>query len=134
MHQISVKSIVFALIAGISSLFGGWDYTMTILVFLMFFDYLTGFIAAFLCRELSSKIGSRGILKKISILIMVVIAHLLDLAVGSSLPMFRNCCAYFYIGNEGLSVLENAVKIGIPVPALLKNGLKELTDESLDKK
>lgn len=111
---------------GFTYLFGGWDNCIIALVLFMALDYTTGVIAGYIKRELSSDIGRKGILKKFTIIIVLIIAVILDRLLNNGAWVFRTLVCYFYIANEGISLLENAVKIGIPVPEKIVNVLEQL--------
>lgn len=109
--------------------FGPWNDVLTALVVAMLIDYVSGVIAAYINPELSlnSQRGFRGILKKIMILLLVSLGHVLDAAMHQQII----CVAvtWFFLGNEGLSIVENAAKAGVPIPARLKETLEQLTEE-----
>lgn len=121
---ISVNSI-FALIGtAIAKALGGWDVALQVLVSLIVIDYITGVVLAILNKQLSSEIGFRGLAKKALILAIVYLAALLDQTIGSD--FIRTTSIMFYIANEGISVLENAGKLGVPYPKQIKNILLQL--------
>ncbi|GHV42528.1 hypothetical protein FACS189490_11710 [Clostridia bacterium] len=92
---------------------------------------LTGVLRAIVEKRLSSRIGSRGIVKKVAIFLVVGIGHLADMYLfAGDGDALRTAVAFFYIANEGLSVLENSVAIGLPVPARLKDALTQLRDKN----
>ncbi|WP_378955369.1 holin family protein [Pelosinus sp. sgz500959] len=107
---------------------GGFDQLLIALVIFMVLDYLTGIMAAYECSNLSSKIGFKGIIKKIFIFVLVVMAHQIDLVAGQDM-LVRTMVTWFFLGNEGLSILENAAKMGVPVPGALKEKLVQLTEQ-----
>lgn len=92
-------------------------------------DYISGIIRAGFERKLSSKIGFKGILKKIMIFIIVGIANICDKNLIKNEPMIRNAIIFFYIANEGLSILENALAIDLPIPKKLKILLEQFKEE-----
>jgi toxin secretion/phage lysis holin len=94
----------------------------------MCLDYLTGVIVAYVFGLLSSKTGFRGIVKKVAILALVIVAHQIDLVAGQGL-LVRTMVTWFFLGNEGLSILENSAKMGVPIPSVLKDKLAQLTEE-----
>lgn len=112
----------------------GQNNALDVLIAAMILDYATGVMAAYINRDmmLNSRRGFRGIAKKIMILMLVSFAHLLDNAVGQTIIAIT--VTWFFIGNEGLSVLENAAKAGLPVPESLKNTLEQLSKEKQVKK
>lgn len=109
--------------------FGEWNNQMEVLLIFMVVDYLTGLSAAFIQNNvyLDSRKGFKGIVKKIVILCLVVLAHQIDILIGQN-TLTRNVVLFFFIGNEGLSILENASNCGLPVPQKLKNTLTQFTE------
>ena len=105
---------------------GGVDGLLIALIVFMALDYLTGLMCAVLDKKLSSAIGFRGIFKKASILILVGIANIVDVHVVGTGSALRGAVICFYLSNEGLSLLENAAYIGLPVPERLKEVLAQL--------
>lgn len=105
---------------------GGVDGLMIALIVFMALDYLTGIMCAVLDKMLSSAIGFRGIFKKVLILMMVGIANIVDIHVVGTGSALRGAVICFYLSNEGLSLLENAAYIGLPVPERLKEVLAQL--------
>lgn len=131
---------ILKLIAGvagaIAGLFGEWTTTMTILVILMATDYISGWIVAWCGKSpktesggLSSKVGFIGIAKKAFIMIMVLLATLLDKAIGTGQMVFQSSLVLYYIANEGLSILENAALMGVPFPEKMKKALETLQEK-----
>ena len=107
---------------------GGVDGLMTAMLVLMVMDYVTGIMCAVIDRELSSSVGFRGIFKKVLILMLVGVAHIVDLHVVRSGEALRSAVICFYLSNEGVSVLENAGHMGLPIPEKLKAILAQLHD------
>ena len=105
---------------------GGVDGLMIALIVFMALDYLTGLMCAVLDKKLSSAVGFRGIFKKVLILMMVGIANIVDIHVVGTGSALRGAVICFYLSNEGLSLLENAAYIGLPVPERLKEVLAQL--------
>lgn len=118
---------VFGALSGY--LFGGWGQLIQILLVLVIIDYITGIVAAGYDGKLSSKVGFRGIAKKIMIFALVAVTHLIDQAIGQG-HIFRDAAIYFYLANELLSILENAGKTGLPVPEQIKNAVDVLKGKS----
>ncbi len=110
-------------------LFGAWSDALAALVVAMLIDYVSGVIAAYInpALSLNSQRGFRGILKKIMILLLVSLGHVLDTAMHQQIICIA--VTYFFLGNEGLSIVENAAKAGVPIPARLKETLEQLTEE-----
>ena len=110
-------------------LFGPWSTILTTLIILILVDMASGWIRAIVQKKLSSEQSWRGILKKLLILAIVVVAHQADGLVGTANNLLRNATSLFYCANEGISILENAVAAGLPVPQALKDVLKKLNGE-----
>ncbi|EAG9729399.1 holin family protein [Listeria monocytogenes] len=101
-------------------LFGEVDLLVKVLVCFIVADYISGLLASGYLGELSSKMGFKGIAKKIAILILVAIAHQIDLILGTH-NTTRDAVIFFYLANELISILENIVRMGMKVPEVLKN-------------
>jgi toxin secretion/phage lysis holin len=110
-------------------LFGGWSAPLQILVAFIIIDYLSGVVAAFVCKRLDSAIGARGIAKKVGFLVLVAVAHLLDQIAGLGAPVLQTATIWFLIANEGVSITENLGEIGVPIPKTLQDALRRLRDE-----
>lgn len=118
-------------VGAISYMYGEMNGLLTALFIAIILDYITGLIKAGITHTLSSEIGFKGILKKVLILLVVGLAHVIDNCVGSG-ETWRNIAIVFYICNEGLSLLENCVACGLPVPDKIKDALLSLEND--DKK
>ena len=105
---------------------GGVDGLMTALLIFMVLDYITGLMCAIADKQLSSAVGFKGVCKKVLILMLVGVAHIVDLHVVGTGSALRGAVICFYLSNEGLSLLENAAHIGLPVPDKLKDVLAQL--------
>ena len=131
---------ILAGVAGfIAGLFGEWSTVLTILVVMMSVDYLSGWIVAWCGRSpktegggLSSKVGFIGLAKKGFIMLLVLVATMLDKAIGNGTSIFQSSLVLYYIANEGLSILENAALLGVKFPEKLRKAL-ETMKESEDK-
>ncbi|EPC8417693.1 holin [Bacillus wiedmannii] len=108
---------------------GGWDTTLKVLVIMAAIDYLTGVIAAGFNGELKSKVGFKGIAKKVVLFLLVAAAAQADAIVGTNSAL-REATIFFFIGNELLSLLENAGRMGIPLPSALTNAVEVLGGRS----
>jgi toxin secretion/phage lysis holin len=117
--EVIYKAGSAALGAVVGFLFGGWSKALILLVSLVVIDYSTGILASAVEGKLSSRVGFRGIPKKIMIFVMVAVGHLVDTAIGTN-HMFRDATIFFYCANELVSIIENAGRIGLPVPDRLK--------------
>ena len=126
--ELLVGSTVSAFGTVFCYLFGCWDRLIEALLVAMVLDYASGVIAAYLNpnKKLNSQKGFAGILKKIMILVMVATAHFVDYATGQEV-MIRSVVILFFLGNEGLSILENSANAGLPVPNGLKESLEQFT-------
>lgn len=108
---------------------GGWDGFLYALVAFVVIDYLTGIMVAILEKKLSSDIGFRGIFKKVLIFSLVAIAHIIDSQIIRTGSAIRTAVIFFYLSNEGISIIENTAKIGLPIPEKLKAVLEQLNKE-----
>ena len=107
---------------------------MHALVAFVVVDYITGVMGAVADKELSSEVGFRGIAKKVLIFLLVGIANILDVQVIGSGSVLRTAVIFFYLSNEGVSLLENAGHLGLPIPEKLKGILEQLHDRAEDGK
>jgi toxin secretion/phage lysis holin len=111
--------------AVVGYLFGEGSVVLQVLLAFIAFDYITGLLASGVEGKLSSKVGFKGIAKKLMILCLVAVGHLIDKAVGQG-SIIQNTVTFFYLGNELLSILENVGRSGVPVPDQLKNAVEIL--------
>ena len=132
MKQIwNVIQLMFAMIGGwIGWFLGGCDGLLYTLLAFVVIDYITGVMCAIVDKKLSSAIGFKGICRKVLIFALVGIGHILDTHVIGSGSVMRTAIIFFYISNEGVSLIENAVHIGLPVPKKLKDVLEQLHNRS----
>ena len=105
---------------------GGMDGLMIALLIFMVLDYITGLMCAIADKKLSSAVGFRGICKKVLILMLVGVAHIVDLHVVGTGDALRSAVVCFYLSNESVSMLENAAHLGLPIPEKLKSVLAQL--------
>ena len=105
---------------------GGMDGLLIALVVFITIDYITGIMCAVIDKKLSSAVGAKGIFKKVLILMLVGIANVIDVHVVGTGNALRGATVCFYLSNEGLSILENTVHLGLPVPDKLKEVLSQL--------
>lgn len=133
-NKMILGQIIFAVTIGgaLGWFFGGLDGFMYAMIAFVLVDYLTGVIAATINKELSSDVGFKGICKKVMEFLLVGIANVLDKQILKSGAVMRDIVIFFYVANEGLSILENATRIGLPVPQALKKMLKQLKDKGKD--
>ena len=130
MKKETLNSIAAVLGTGFTYIFGAWDTAITVLIMFMVLDYITGFLGGVVNKTLSSSIGFKGLLKKLTILIVLVVAVSLDRLLNAGSWVFRTLVCYFYIANEAISLLENAAKIGLPIPQKLIKVLSQLKEKS----
>ena len=124
-------STLTAVGAGVAStLLGGWDKSLEILLIFIIMDYITGVAAAFKTKTLKSSVGFEGLMKKGAIFLIVILAAQLDRITGNAAGVFRTSTAFFFIANEGLSTVENIGEMGVKLPAFLTNALTKLRDEN----
>ena len=113
--------------------FGGMDGLIYALLVFVIADYITGVMCAIADKNLSSEVGFNGICKKVLIFVMVGIGHILDTYLIGNGEVLRTAVIFFYCSNEGVSMLENAGHLGLPIPAKLKDILEQLHDRTEDK-
>ena len=122
---------VFAGIGGWLGWFlGGCDGLLHALLAFVVVDYITGVMCAISDHTLSSEVGFKGICRKVLIFLLVGIANILDVQVIGTGSVLRTAVVFFYISNEGISLLENAGHLGLPIPAKMKEVLEQLHDRS----
>lgn len=109
---------------------GGADGFLYALIAFVVIDYITGVMCAIVDKKLSSEVGFKGICKKVLIFIMVGIGNIIDVQVLGQAGVLRTAVIFFYLSNEGVSMLENAGHLGLPIPAKLKEVLEQLHDRS----
>ena len=132
-NVLKTVTLGFGGIGGILGLlFGELDGSLYALVVFVIADYFTGVISAISNKKLSSDIGFEGISKKICIFVLVAIANIVDVNILNSGAAVRTAVIFFYLSNEGISVLENAVKLGLPVPEKLRNVLLKMNEGDSD--
>ena len=123
--------IIFTAIGGWLGWFlGGCDGLLYALIAFVAIDYITGVMCAVIDHRLSSEVGFKGIFKKVLIFLLVGIANILDVQVIGTGSVLRTAVIFFYISNEGVSLLENAAYLGLPVPEKIKTVLEQLHNRS----
>ncbi len=123
-----IQAAVAAIGGYIGYFVGGVDGLMTALIIFMVIDYITGLMCAVADKKLSSAVGFKGICKKVLIILLVGVAHIVDLHVVGTGSALRSAVVCFYLSNEGVSLLENAAHLGLPIPDKLKMVLEQLHD------
>ena len=123
--------LIFTAIGGWLGWFlGGCDGLLYALIAFVVIDYITGVMCAVIDHRLSSEVGFKGIFKKVLIFLLVGVANILDVQVIGTGCVLRTAVIFFYISNEGVSLLENAAYLGLPVPEKIKMVLEQLHDRS----
>ncbi len=123
--------LVFSAVGGWLGYFlGGCDGLLYTLLAFVVLDYVTGIMCAVADHKLSSAVGFRGIFRKILIFALVGVGHLLDVQVLGAVGVLRTAVIFFYLSNEGVSLVENAAHLGLPIPAKLKAVLEQLHDRA----
>ncbi|QSX09528.1 phage holin family protein [Alkalibacter rhizosphaerae] len=123
--------ITFTAIGGcVGYLLGGFDGFLYALITFVVIDYITGVMCAILDGKLSSEVGFHGIFKKVFMFSLVAIGQIVDQFLIKNGSVVRTAVIFFYLSNEGVSILENAAHIGLPVPQKLKDILEQLNSES----
>ena len=131
----TTNQISFAAIGGFIGWFlGGCDGLLYALIAFIVIDYITGVMCAIVNHDLSSEIGFKGISRKVLIFLLVGIANIVDVDVIGTGSVLRAAVCFFYISNEGLSILENAAILGLPIPEQLKKVLKQIKNRGGDEK
>ena len=133
MKDFSIE-LIWTKVQMVATLIGGWlgyflgglDGLLIALIIFMVLDYITGLMCAVIDKKLSSAVGFRGICKKVLILMLVGLANVIDMHVVGTGSALRGAVIAFYLSNEGLSLLENAAHIGLPIPEKMKEVLAQL--------
>lgn len=129
-EAINALQLIFTAIGGYIGYFlGGFDGLIYALVAFVVIDYITGLMVAVVEKKLSSGIGFRGIFKKVLIFALVGIGHTIDFYLIEKGSAVRTAVIFFYLSNEGLSIIENAARVGLPIPEKLKTVFTELRRE-----
>jgi len=130
----TIQLIITAIGGWLGWFLGGCDGLLYALIAFAAVDYVTGVMCAVVDKKLSSSVGFKGIFRKVLIFVMVGIAHVLDAQVIGNGSVLRTAVIFFYISNEGVSLLENASHLGLPVPEAVKTVLKQLHDRAEEEK
>ncbi len=122
--------LTFALIGGaLGWLLGGFDSLVYALIAFVVLDYITGVLLAIVSKKVSSEIGAKGISKKVLIFILVALGSIIDKYIIGTGCALRTMLIMFYLSNEGISIIENASNLGLPVPQKLKDALQQLNGD-----
>ena len=132
-----ILKILAAVGGAVAGWFGGWSALLTALAIIMCLDYITGCMAAFAGKSTKTEGGRwlssesfKGLLRKGAIVVMVLLATLLDRAIGTEGMIFQTAVCCYYLSNEGLSIIENVALLGVPVPGIIKKALEALRDKN----
>lgn len=125
-----IQAALAAVGGWIGAALGGADGLLYALIAFVCIDYITGVLCAVADRRLSSAVGFRGIAKKVLIFLLVAVANIIDAAVIGAGSVLRTAVIFFYLSNEGVSLLENAAHLGLPVPARLRMVLEQLHERA----
>ena len=129
-EAVNTLQLIFTAIGGYIGYFlGGFDGLIYALVAFVVIDYITGLMAAVIEKKLSSDIGFRGIFKKVLIFTLVGIGHIIDFHLIEKGSAVRTAVIFFYLSNEGLSIIENTSRVGLPIPEKLQTVFTELKRE-----
>ena len=123
--------LIFTAVGGWLGYFlGGCDGLLYALIAFVVIDYITGVMCAIINKQLSSEVGFKGIFRKVLIFLLVGIANIIDVQVIGTGAVLRTAVIFFYISNEGVSLLENAGYLGLPIPEKIKTVLEQLHDRA----
>ena len=127
----NIIQLIFSAVGGWLGYFlGGCDGLLYALIAFVVIDYITGVMCAIINRELSSAVGFKGIFRKVLIFLLVGIANIIDVQVIGTGAVLQTAVIFFYISNEGVSLLENAGHLGLPIPEKIKTVLEQLHDRA----
>lgn len=126
----AIQTVITVIGGGLGWFLGGLDGFLYALIAFIIIDYLTGVLCAVVNKKLSSEIGAKGIIKKVLIFVLVGMAHILDTYVVKDVGAIRTAVIFFYLSNEGISLLENASRLGLPIPQKIKDVLAQLHNKS----
>ena len=112
----------------VEDVLGGWDGLLSALILFMVVEYLTQILVAILNKERSNEIGFCGIAKKVSIIFLVAVGNVIDVLVIQNGSIIRTAVIFFYLSNEGITIIENVAILGLPIPQRLKDILEQLKD------
>ena len=132
-----ITKALAAACGAVAGLLGEWSALLTVLALFMGIDYLTGLIVAWRGRSpktetggVSSRAGFDGLIRKFFIMVVVLVATLLDAAIGSAARVFQTAATMYYIANEGISILENTALMGVKYPAAVRNALEAMREDA----
>ena len=120
-----INFITGTLFTGITYFLGGWDMALEILLWMIVLDYLTGVFKAIFNKKLNSEVGIKGVIKKVGYLVIVAVSVMLDRIIGDT-GAIRNIVIFFFVANEGISLVENWVAMGLPMPQVIIDTLEQI--------
>ena len=129
----TIQLIISAVGGWLGWFLGGCDGLLYALIAFVVIDYITGVFCAAADHKLSSEVGFKGICKKVLIFILVGVGNIIDVQIIGSGSVVRTAVIFFYLSNEGISLLENSAHLGLPIPQKLKDILEQLHDRAEDK-
>ncbi|MCL1903981.1 MAG: phage holin family protein [Oscillospiraceae bacterium] len=133
MNNKTIFDTICGILGGVAGfLFGAIDGLFYALVAFAVLDYITGVISAVIQKKLSSRVGFEGIFKKIMVFVVIAVANIIDVHVFAASGVLRTAAIFFFISNEGLSILENAGRMGLPIPKKLLDVLEQLRAKNND--
>lgn len=124
-----IKIVIMAIGGWLGWFFGGSDSFLYALLSFIVLDYITGVMLAIIEKRLSSDIGAKGIFKKVLIFALVAVGHIVDVNIIGEGSAIRTAVIFFYLSNEGISILENSSKLGLPIPDKLRSILSQLRQD-----
>ena len=128
-HELDIRLWSASIGAVLGNFIGGNDGLLYALIVFVVVDYITGVLCAVVEKNLASSIGFRGIFQKVMIFLLVGIANVLDTKILGAGAMLRSAVIFFYVANEGISIMENAGRMGLPVPEKMKGVFRQLHDK-----
>lgn len=134
-NVVTVGQYIFTGIGGVMGwIFGGFDGFLYALIAFVVVDYITGVLAAIYTKQLSSEVGFKGIARKVAIFLLVGIGNIIDIEILKTGAILRTAVIFFYLSNEGISIIENAARLDLPIPKQLINVLEQIKDGDGDDK
>ena len=120
-----INSVTSGLLTIATYFLGGWDTAVQVLLLMIVLDYITGILHAIFNKKISSKVGAKGIIKKVGYLIVVAVSVIIDKVIGDT-GAIRTVVVYFFVANEGISLVENWGAMGLPIPKVVKDTLEQI--------
>ena len=129
-NLVTIGQYIFTGIGGVMGWsFGGFDGFLYALIAFVVIDYITGVLAAIYTKQLSSEVGFKGIAKKVIIFLLVGIGNIIDMQILKTGAVLRTAIIFFYLFNEGISIIENAARLELPIPEKLIRILEQIKDD-----